>query len=360
MEVASGVERVVIASSSGGSSLVKRLPGVERPSHPGRGRQGQRRGAGRPPSGRARLAERAQGRPEVTTDWMDASVIDETDPTQDDTSSTRSSLRTDRPTRPAFIDRYRAAQRARNQRITDWATAELPAGQRRQRARHPVSRSSRTLGRPAVRGQRSVIRSAHPAPAAIAASRRTCQQTRPGIERANSLLDTAFDGGAWRPPGTRAASSQPRSAYAGAGVVQSHRRHGRLPQRRAGRLRGAGFDEDKTLELIPGASRKPTNGKAGQARGRPDFSLDHGAKLALAAHPGAERAARAGSPDGSLIQAALLLRRPAIGRADFEVEHVVFHAGSSAAPPRPAGRAPRAWCRSRRGRSTALAGQPVH
>lgn len=66
-----------------------------------------------------------KGRPEVLTDWMDASVIDERDPTLTDTGLDPFSAGNGPPYSAEFITRYRAAQRARNQRITDWAKAEL-------------------------------------------------------------------------------------------------------------------------------------------------------------------------------------------------------------------------------------------
>lgn len=66
-----------------------------------------------------------QGRPEVLTDWMDASVVDENDPTLTDESLNPFNPANGPPYSEAFITRYRAAQRARNQRITDWAKAEL-------------------------------------------------------------------------------------------------------------------------------------------------------------------------------------------------------------------------------------------
>lgn len=66
-----------------------------------------------------------QGRPEVLTDWMDASVVDETDPVATDESLNPFNPDNGPPYSPGFIERYRAAQRARNQRITDWAKVEL-------------------------------------------------------------------------------------------------------------------------------------------------------------------------------------------------------------------------------------------
>jgi len=66
-----------------------------------------------------------QGRPEVLTDWMDASVVDEWDPVPTDESLNPFNPDNAPPYSAEFIIRYRAAQRARNQRITDWAKAEL-------------------------------------------------------------------------------------------------------------------------------------------------------------------------------------------------------------------------------------------
>src|SRR5688572_18473832 len=66
-----------------------------------------------------------QGRPDVLTDWMDASVVDENDPTLTDESLNPFNPDNGPPYAPEFITRYRAAQRARNQRITDYAKAEL-------------------------------------------------------------------------------------------------------------------------------------------------------------------------------------------------------------------------------------------
>ncbi|ATQ45095.1 alpha/beta hydrolase [Caulobacter mirabilis] len=66
-----------------------------------------------------------QGRPEVLTDWMDASVVDENDPVATDESLNPFNPDNGPPYSAEFVERYRAGQRARNQRITDWAKAEL-------------------------------------------------------------------------------------------------------------------------------------------------------------------------------------------------------------------------------------------
>ena len=65
------------------------------------------------------------GRPDVLTAWMDGAVIDETDPVATDADLDLFDERNGPPYAPEFVERYRAAQVARNHAITDWALAEL-------------------------------------------------------------------------------------------------------------------------------------------------------------------------------------------------------------------------------------------
>jgi len=65
------------------------------------------------------------GRPEVLTDWMDPSVTDEFDPLSIDQSLNMYNPDNGPPYSEAFISRYRAAQQARNQRITEWVLMEI-------------------------------------------------------------------------------------------------------------------------------------------------------------------------------------------------------------------------------------------
>ncbi len=65
------------------------------------------------------------GRPEVLTDWFDPSVTDETDPTSIDESLNMYNPENGPPYSKEFIEKYRLAQVARNDRITDWAYSEL-------------------------------------------------------------------------------------------------------------------------------------------------------------------------------------------------------------------------------------------
>ncbi|HWE34183.1 MAG TPA: hypothetical protein VG410_11905 [Solirubrobacteraceae bacterium] len=65
------------------------------------------------------------GRPQVLTAWMDASVTDEQDPTKTDPVLDIFNPDNGPPYDPEFVAHYRAAQAARNRRITSWAKAEL-------------------------------------------------------------------------------------------------------------------------------------------------------------------------------------------------------------------------------------------
>lgn len=65
------------------------------------------------------------GRPEVLTAWCDPSVTDEADPLSCDPDLDMFRPEHGPPFAPDFVQRYRAAQRARNERITDWCLAEL-------------------------------------------------------------------------------------------------------------------------------------------------------------------------------------------------------------------------------------------
>jgi hypothetical protein len=122
-----GVERIVILGNSGGGSLM----GAYQAEAISPTLLGAMRGAGRDvlaslPKADLYISLNAhQGRPEVLTDWMDASVTDETDPLATDPALDPFNPDNGPPYSQDFIIRYRAAQRARNQRITDWAKAEL-------------------------------------------------------------------------------------------------------------------------------------------------------------------------------------------------------------------------------------------
>jgi pimeloyl-ACP methyl ester carboxylesterase len=65
------------------------------------------------------------GRPEVLTAWMDPSITDETDPLSVDPELDMFDASHPTPYDPAFVERYREGQRARNHRITAWVRSEL-------------------------------------------------------------------------------------------------------------------------------------------------------------------------------------------------------------------------------------------
>ena len=122
-----GVETVVILGNSGGGSLM----GAYQAEATAPTLAETLKGAGREalqslPGADLYISLNAhKGRPEVLTDWMDASVTDEFDPTRTDPALDPFSPDNGPPYSAEFISRYRAAQKARNQRITDWAKAEL-------------------------------------------------------------------------------------------------------------------------------------------------------------------------------------------------------------------------------------------
>jgi acetyl esterase/lipase len=122
-------ERIVLLGNSGGGSLMAayQSQAVEPSVRPAAGL--------RPlpaieslPAGDLFIALAAHsGRPEVLTAWLDPSVIDEDDPLSADPGLDPFKIENGPPYSLEFQARYRAAQRARNERITDWALAELDA-----------------------------------------------------------------------------------------------------------------------------------------------------------------------------------------------------------------------------------------
>ena len=65
------------------------------------------------------------GRPDVLTAWMDGAVVDENDPVASDPALDLFNEQNGPPYSPDFLTRYRAAQVARNNMITDWVETEL-------------------------------------------------------------------------------------------------------------------------------------------------------------------------------------------------------------------------------------------
>jgi pimeloyl-ACP methyl ester carboxylesterase len=103
-----GAERIVLLGNSGGGSLMAAYQAL--------GEAG----------GDLYISLAAHpGRPQVLTAWMDASVADETDPLATDPSLDLFNPENGPPYAPDWVARYRAAQTARNHRITGWAKDEL-------------------------------------------------------------------------------------------------------------------------------------------------------------------------------------------------------------------------------------------
>ena len=124
-----GVERVVLLGNSGGGSLMAayQSQAVEPNVRPVAGM--------RPlaaiedlPAGDVFIALAAHsGRPEVLTNWLAPSVPDEGAPVAADPALDPFNTDNGPPYSEEFQRRYRAAQRTRNERITDWALAQIDA-----------------------------------------------------------------------------------------------------------------------------------------------------------------------------------------------------------------------------------------
>lgn len=122
-----GVERVVLLGNSGGGSLMTAYHSQSRGPvlQPARGRQVIDAALELPGADLFVFLAAHPGRPEVLTSWMDASMVDEADVTATDPELDPFNQDNGPPYSPAFVERYRAAQRDRNARITAWCHAEL-------------------------------------------------------------------------------------------------------------------------------------------------------------------------------------------------------------------------------------------
>lgn len=122
-----GVETVVLLGNSGGGSLMSayQSQAVDPNVTP---LEGMRPATGVTdlPAADGYVATAAHpGRPDVLTAWMDGAVVDENDPVATDPELDLFNEKNGPPYSPEFVQRYRAAQQARNHAITDWAEAEL-------------------------------------------------------------------------------------------------------------------------------------------------------------------------------------------------------------------------------------------
>lgn len=122
-----GVESVVLLGNSGGGSLMAayQSQAVEPNLVPLLGAPVSEAALALLPADFYVSTNAHPGRPEVLTDWFDPSVTDETDPTSVDPALDMYNAENGPPYSADFMKRYRAAQVARNHRITDWALEEL-------------------------------------------------------------------------------------------------------------------------------------------------------------------------------------------------------------------------------------------
>lgn len=122
-----GIETVILLGNSGGGSLMAayQANAVDKHVTP---LEGMRPAAGLDdlPAADGYVASAAHpGRPDVLTAWMDASVVDENDAVTTNPDLDLFNERNGPSYSADFVARYRAAQVARNEFITEWAEAEL-------------------------------------------------------------------------------------------------------------------------------------------------------------------------------------------------------------------------------------------
>jgi pimeloyl-ACP methyl ester carboxylesterase len=189
-----------------------------------------------------------KGRPEVLTAWMDASVVDETDPAAIDPQLDAFAAANGPPYAPAFVERYRAAQRARNQAITDWAKREL-ARLNADGIPDRVFPLFRTWADLRFMDP-SLDPSERPCPGCYAGDPRLANRSPLGIGRANTLRSWLS---MWSLETSRCQGGpQLASLAAPALVIQSTGDMGVFPSDARGIFEAIGAS-DKGLELVPGA-----------------------------------------------------------------------------------------------------------
>jgi acetyl esterase/lipase len=124
-----GAERIVLLGNSGGGSLMAayQSQSVEPRIRPVAGMRPLPAADELPPGDYFVALAAHSGRPEVLTNWLDPSVTDERDPLAADPGLDPFNPANGPPFSAEFQARYRAGQRARNERITDWVQAQLAA-----------------------------------------------------------------------------------------------------------------------------------------------------------------------------------------------------------------------------------------
>jgi acetyl esterase/lipase len=139
------VEQIALLGNSGGGSLMAayQSQAVEPNVEPLPGMRQVSAIEDLPPADMFVALAAHSGRPEVLTAWLDPSVTDETDPLSVDPGLDPFNPANGPPYSQAFQRHYRAAQRERNERITDWAQRQLEtlAGTRARDRLFLISRS---------------------------------------------------------------------------------------------------------------------------------------------------------------------------------------------------------------------------
>jgi pimeloyl-ACP methyl ester carboxylesterase len=115
-----GYEKIVLVGNSGGASIVPYYQAqARRPSVP------ELVDAGLTPADALVLLNAHPSRARLSTEWLDPAIVDEHQPFERDPELDMYDTRNGPPYPPAFVERYRAAQVARNRRISAWAEAQL-------------------------------------------------------------------------------------------------------------------------------------------------------------------------------------------------------------------------------------------
>jgi len=141
-----GVENVVILGNSGGASLMGAYQAQALDPHLDPGSAPAELLAHLPPADLYISLAAHSGRAKVLTEWLDPSVTDENDPLSRDPELDMFNPDNGPPYSTEFLERYRSAQAARNERITKWAEAEL------QRLREGIPVSGQALAANATFG----------------------------------------------------------------------------------------------------------------------------------------------------------------------------------------------------------------
>ena len=124
---AKGVETVVLLGNSGGGSLMAayQSQAVEPNLRPAAGGSMPEAALGLEPGDLYISLQAHLGRPEVFTAWLDPSITDENDLLSVDPAIDMFNPENGPPFAPEFLARYRAAQEARNHKVSAWARSEI-------------------------------------------------------------------------------------------------------------------------------------------------------------------------------------------------------------------------------------------